>query len=472
MNRYSKNILKLTLLSILISSGCAKEDISSIPRSEVFIKYFGSERAEEVIEMTKTLADPTPGDGMDHGQYFILGTTTYSDSSDVGDRDVMMVLTDGEGNTLWETREDFSADPDNRGDDIPTRVVVNRQDSSRAWVIGTSDFDEVNESILLIDVSLADGTILNSTTFQYADERSGVDTVLVPTRGADLVYADGGTSIIMLGSVKTGIDQLNDGANNYSIFLASVLNDENLLIGDYLEMSVNWDQFDGFDTGNDYGVRLLEDNDQFFYVASSAIPADGNRSKVLVKWFDSADGNEISDARRIGNSDNQTPVNLVSDDFNLYITGSSGENRAERAFFIRINKDLKTDGVFTLVQSTESGDGSSLTLDDEGNQGKDIVQLINGNFYIVGTLKNYTQKADINDPGVLKLDEIFLTKVNGNGEVIEGSTQVYGSNEVDQGNAIWLNNDGSLLIGGTMGFGGVATMMTLIKTNENGELSK
>ncbi|MFY0628567.1 MAG: hypothetical protein JXR07_19880 [Reichenbachiella sp.] len=452
--KIAMNIKSYIALVVLLSLfGCAKEDLSSIPPSEIFVKYYGSEKEDEIIDMVQIQGT---------NQYLILGTR----ASEIGESDMLLMLTDSAGNRLWEVQRDFTDDGDGEQSvEAPSSLFLLEDDNSQGWVIGTAYLGEVKEKAFVIRFDMSDGTITNETSFQYLDNRNldndpTFDTVYVETRGGGMVEVNG--DFILVGSVKTGKDERSE-ANNYTVYMTSVAHDANY----DMDTVSNWIQFDGNDSGNDHGLKLIEDNNEFFYLASIEDPLDGNNQKVKIKWFDPTDGNELAPSREFGEPalDN-IPTSIISDENSLYVTGTTGDDnsRAQRAFFLRIDKGLISNGSFQLLDLVGSADGS-LSTNDEGNKGFDLVKLDDGNFYVLGALKSHTDENN-----VLKQDEVVLTKVNGDGDIIGESVQIYGSDVDDEGKAIWLNADGSLLLGCTMGFGGDAKMMTLIKTNSQGEL--
>lgn len=455
----------LTLVTCIMS--CSKEDMDSLPQNEIYAKYFGTAREEQMMDMVKR----------PDGGYLMLAST---ENTDAGTRDVMLVSTDSAGNKVWERQYDIKG-----GDDLPGSLrLIDLGNGVSAYIIGTANIDSNDESLFILAVSLVDGEPESQLVYQYLDRRAedeeeentGVHVALDPadsasnrlvrTRGADvLLYHDDSSDedrFIVLGSTLTGPDLLGE-ANNYTIYLASFVADTYDTTSNWSTLQKNWDEHDGFVSGDDHGVKLLEDNGRYFLLASSV---DAGDNQIFVYEFDPESGTEEGEAPRYGNADrSEVPTSFISDQFNLYITGTTGLNREERAFFLRVNKELPdNENIVSLEFPYDANSAES----DEGSRGFDVVNLENGDFYVVGQLNNYTNAQD-----QLKQNEIVMFRVDGFGNIDPQYSRIYGSNEHDAARVALLENNGrSIVIASTVGFGGVATVMSLMKTNANGELKK
>ncbi|MEM7296739.1 MAG: hypothetical protein AAF391_00565 [Bacteroidota bacterium] len=461
-NRRFKEFMVL-VLSAALTFSCAQEDTESLGQAEIYLKYYGSDRAEVFFDMIRTGNDDPSTPEVNEAGFIMLGST--SNTLD-GSRDILLVGADYAGNRTWQIQYDNFT-----GDDVPSNLRLS-SDSTRVYVVGTANFNTDDESFLFIDADVSNGVANSIFRVQYDDTRININNPgtevpdTVRTRGADVIELD--NSFLFLGSAQTGTEYRSD-VNNYSVLVFSLDIDTYDTTMFWPDLPLRIDDIDGSNSGNDFGVKLNTDEEKYFYLAKSEDPTDGLISKVMINNVDLESGQAEADAPRFGISGtNVTPTNFIINNQNLVVTGTAGANLSERAFFLAVNKSLtNTDEQVILVEDPNqdvAGDGSLDGL--EGSKGQDIVRLRNGDYYIIGQFNNYT-----NEFGVLKQNEIALIRVDDLGNVIPEGIRVFGSDGNDQGNAILLDGaDEDVIIGATMDFGGVATMLALMKTNVNGEL--
>ncbi|MEP2023896.1 MAG: hypothetical protein ABJH98_11020 [Reichenbachiella sp.] len=438
--------IHIAILSFLVFGwqfGCMTEDPNSLDPSEIFIKYYGSESVESTIDLLE----------LNNG-YLLLGFR-----SDLDNTDFYLVRTDSAGNRLWEE----TIDNDTTGTiDVPSKMYYDDVNDD-LYVIGTSSFDRADDELDRIPVDhlfLASMKITNTglsitdtLIYRYYEDRISSTTYeqgYRSTSGADVIEVDG--ELIVLGSVETGSNDPAEDDN--SILLMKISSDF---------QTIDWERIKGF-SDDDFGRGLLEANGRYYYAASITTTSGvGNGGvDVLVEEFDITSGNE----------DNQTDYGTVNDDVysnmiftnpGIAIVGTTGTGNSQFAFLLRLSSDLGAGQLNTLTYPIDA-DNPSQTWN---TQGADLAQASNGNYFIVGKVNSFSDAAS--DP---REDEIMILSTNGIGEVNEGDVQEYGSVQNDGGNAIVRRADGSMVIGATVHFGGSATMMSLLKTNKNGEFLK
>ncbi|MEO9967861.1 MAG: hypothetical protein ABJF11_18865 [Reichenbachiella sp.] len=443
MNRIL-NILILCALSGFWLCGCMSEDSNSLETSDIFIKYYGSESAEETIDLIEL------SDG-----YLLLGSRT-----DVDNTDIYLVRTDSAGNRMWENVIDNDITGNTEATstiDIPSKMYY---DEARdvLHIVGTSSFDREDDDLEKVQVDhlfLANLTIDNTgftvtdtLIYRYYDERSSVNASYVPSfkavSGAD-VLPIGNNELLVLGTVEAGSNDPSFSDN--SVLLMRISNDF---------QTVNWERVKGFGS-DDFGRSLLVAGNNYYYMgALTTTSGVGNGGiDVLVEEFNPISGNENNQIE-YGTADNDEGYNMIYTNPGIAIVGTTGTGSVQYAFMLKISSNLGAAQIKTLTYPEDENQ-------DWNTQGADLAQTASGDFFVVGTVNSFTDGADPRE------DEIVLLPTNSVGEVYEGDVQEYGSVQSDAGNAIIRKSDGTMVIGATVHFGGSATMMSLMKTNKNGE---
>lgn len=432
----------LCVLFIVGLFGCMSEDSNSLDQSEIFIKYYGSESEERAIDLLEL------SDG-----FLLLGSRTDADNSDY-----YLVRTDTAGNRLWEG---IINNDDTTGTiDIPSKMYLDEA-TQRVLIVGTSSFDRDDDNLdkilvdhlFLVDLTIETSgfTVTNSLVYRYFDSRSSSDPSYAPeykeTSGADVLVS--GDEIIVLGSVVTGSNDPSDTDN--SILLMKLSRDFAI---------TEWERVKGF-SADDFGKTLLEADGRFFYMAT--ITTSGGIGlglfDVLVEEFDAVSGNENNKVE-YGTANEDEGANMIYTDPGIAIVGTTGSGSSQYAFLIKTTRGLGAAQIKPLTYPRSSSENWN-------TEGADVAQTSSGGYFIVGSVNSFSDAAA--DP---REDEILLLPTNGVGEVHEEDVQEYGSVQNDAGNAIIRRADGTMVIAATVHFGGSATMMSLMKTNRNGEFLK
>lgn len=442
MNR--KNYIPiLRFLAAIWLFGCASEDPDSLDTSEIFIKYYGTDAAEEAIDLIEV------SDG-----FLLLGSRT-----DVDNTDYYLVRTDSAGNRMWEgTLHNIASDATI---DIPSKMYY-EESSQTLYVVGTSTYDRIEGAIALVQedhlflanlqLSNTGFTVTDTLLYRYYDDRSS-SQAYTPTEkatsGADVLpYGD---DLLVLGSVEAGSTDPADIDN--SIFLMRITSDFD---------SIKWERVKGFQD-DDFGRSLLLASGKYFYMGSMTTTSGtagnvGNGgTDVLVEEFDPISGN-ANNQREYGSSENDEGVNMIYTNPGIAVVGTTGAGSSQYAFLLRLTSNLGAAQIRTLTYDNANSSGTWNT------RGADVAVTSSGEYFVVGTVNSFSDAAQ--DP---REDEIVLLPTNSIGEVNEGEVQEYGSVQSDAGNAIIRRADGTMIIGATVHFGGSATMMSLMKTNRNGE---
>lgn len=434
----------LCVMSVVCLFGCMTEDSHSLDPSEIFIKYYGSESEEQVIDLLPL------SDG-----FLVLGSR-----ADVDNSDYYLVRTDSAGNRLWEG----VINHDTVGTvDIPSKMYLDESNSAdlRLYIAGTSSFDREDDDLdkvpvdhmFLVSLSItATGySVIDTLVYRYSEMVGGVTTYF-PTVGADILGVAGEGELLVLATVSSGSS--DPAQDDKSILLRRLSSDF---------QTQKWERKIGF-ANDEIGKSLLNANGRYYYMAAMSSSTNvggggvGNGgTDVLISEFDVVSGN-TDNQMNYGTTDNDEPTNMIFTNPGIVVVGTTGSGTSQYAFLLRVDSNLGAGQLRTLSYPKNSSG------DLWNTQGYDVIQKTNGEYFVVGKVLSYTDES--NDP---REDEILLLHTNSVGEVYESRVQEYGSVQNDVGNAILLREDGSMVIGATVHFGGSATMMSLMKTNRNGE---
>ncbi|PIB35817.1 hypothetical protein BFP72_10650 [Reichenbachiella sp. 5M10] len=426
-----------------------EEDPNSLDPSEIFIKYFGTTDTEGVVDLVQTSSD----------EFLLLG---FTNNTTANDYDFYLIKTDSAGNGIWQQTYgyDDGVVGNAESQDVPTSIHLFNNDQN-AMAIGTSDISDTLR-IFMVNIDLSTGEAVDTFSYQFYDDRSATaidDQGYKSTLGADVVFDEVNNQFIVLGSVETWSSDVYL-TDPQSIFLMS------------LDASLDWHASDFEPTWiditglrlEDTGVKLVQDEGEYFYVATVTIPVGsgvgyGNRD-VFISEFNPLSGTPGVN-NYYGTSVPDVAASVIAYGNDLLITGTSGNEQNDQAFFLNVPKSLpKTVAGGFVIDVVED-----MGIIAEGSQGKDLVRLSNGDITIAGQLNSYTAPGSDRE---FKENEIVLFRVDGFGNLDTDNFRVYGSEDNDQANAIILREDGALVIGATVDFGSTS-MMSLLKTNSRGE---
>ncbi|WP_147407445.1 hypothetical protein [Reichenbachiella sp. MSK19-1] len=429
--------------------GCMEEDPNSVPPSQTYVKYFGSTATEQMVDMVQTVDN----------EFLMLG---YTNNKEAGDFDFYIIKTDSAGNGIWQQTYGYNHGNTFRSasQDVPKSVRLINNDQN-LLAIGTSDVSDTL-SILMFNIDVASGEVVDSLRYQYYDNRTGTnitDRGYVSTLGADVLYNESSNEYIILGSVETWSNNIYT-SDPQSILLMAIdagadWQDPNL--------SPSWMDIGGLRL-EDTGIKLMETDGDYFLLSTVTIPFGSNlgygNEDVLLAEFNPSSGAYIN-STLYGTTENDIAANFISYGNSLMVVGTTGDDQNEKAFYLKVPKALPesdSEGFAIDVVGNES-----LGLNASGTQGKDLIRLPNGNIYIAGQLNAYTSPS-----GEFKENEIVIFRTDGFGNLDTDNFRIYGSEDNDQANAILLQEDGALVIGATIDFGSTS-MMSLMKTNVRGE---
>ena len=481
-----KRLINLGFLVLLFSAaGCVFEDEQSINADEIFIKYYGTskeERAVDLVELKRSGGS----------EYLILGTR----QNDVNDIDYLLIKTDSLGVRLWErtyrAKETFSLD-------IPNALTLydctNDMDCNKVIIAGTSSVgNESHAYIVAVDLA-SDGVVYGDLNYQYfASDHSESARFVNTTCNKIIPYNDNaGLGFISVGSVA----EFNDRGTSVLVsrFESSAIS-QDLSVG-FLskevdveilsdELRSNSDEA-GFarDSIFNYESTTIyqgdEDGVDVIMVKSNPSMSDKEAAFYYLANFSGVDGNKIT----IGAFEGE---NASIDDFNpmefavegnhfgselmydgaakLRVVGTTINGASQNAFEVNVGLNLKGQDynkyTFSIDNSGSSADENWKT------SGEDLVRSKYGKMFVLGQVLDYKEGAN----QILKGSEIVLMSADAESNINEDAVQVMGGIGDDDGKAMIIREDGSIVIAATTDFGGSAFMITLVKTNSRGELLK
>jgi hypothetical protein len=454
--------IDLIAMAILLLA-CTPEDMDSPAPEDFFVKYFGTSAAEVMIDVQAY-----------DGGYLMLGST-----DDGTNKDFLLIKTDSLGSQLWEKEIGFIYNDgveENIGNDTPGEMII--YDSDHVAIIGTTVFsflkNDINATrayVVLVNVKSndTDGAIIIADNFIFpAIPTTGITNTEIlkgNTTGSSLLrpLANGQkeNALILLGSSDSVSNKSssNSGTDIQDIYLNKI--DINLTEPS-ATVANRWPVHFGYN-GFDAGVRVVQSENENFNVIATTDNSSGQSGGGLnidfsIVTFDGVVGDNVT-IGNVGDTDD-VAADITVNGSRITILGNSSSGNA---FIVEIVSG--SEPTFELKQIVFDGIFGSTT---PGNIGNGIVKLLSGDFFIAGQITGYTDQVT----GINKQNDIVLYKVGQLGDLDVNSVKAFGGNGNDIGQAIIQNNDGSLMLGATMDFNGGLTMMSLIKTNSEGELAK
>ncbi len=473
MKRTYTNIGLVLGAVVAFCLGCADIDPDSLGQEVTWIKHYGSTDEEDVVDMIMT----------PDGDLLVLAWTKATGGGD--DEDILLISLDAAGNSNWQRTYGVTG-----ASDMPSGLALS-SDLERVWIISTTNFGDIqNEMIHILNVNLNNGNKNGENTFRhYAEGDVNTEPAFQgpkSTRGIDIMeWVDPDTGqdcILVLGSVKTSPNGPTSVNNDpYSVYLSAFFIDNNWE-GDE---GTNYDELDttyaapwsptviGTEEIEDgvqvlqqeHGVQIDSIADQYYLMYH--VGDENTTSSLVIGEIDMASGNPTSSYEQYEEvGENVEPKSFALSGQNIVVTGSYGSGDFQRPFTLVENRNnIDGSSQFQVIADPENGE--TLTPRDDGGFGNDIVRMPNGDFYIVGTVNNHT-----NDEGTLKQEEILLLRVGSLGDLIDGGMRVMGSDQDDNGRSIVLTPEGRLLVGCQVGFGGDATMVSVMKLNGRAEFAE
>jgi hypothetical protein len=450
------NRLKLYLLVVVtIFSLVSCDNSDDVDPTNVFIKYYGSRNSEVAVDL---LALP---DG-----YLILGQR-----SDNATSSYYLIRTDLEGNNMWDntfTRAIKKKDQDGNEINeqetvvsIPTSMRLYDNDT-KAVLIGTS-ITTTDDYLFLVDVDLSSGDSIRSKLYQYEYEHPNGDTLTVNTLGADVLPYNGG--FIILGTIEAtvNVDSENIGGSALLTYFGSDWS------------TVDWSTvlYSTLCCGNsdDFGFKLLEGRGSYYFVASTSTDKTTNTGlDVVISNFNPDNGGFDATPTYRGDGGDDVPNNLLmtADGNSIVVTGTTIDKDnpdIQHAFVLQDLVALSGGSSKTPNRLTFSGTLNSQP-EEWKTRGYDIVEKSDNQFIVAGSVLNYEAAT------VKKREDIVLMPTFGTDASPSENPQAFGSVGDDAANAIIKREDGSLVIAATVDFDGEVTMISLLKTNNDGKLKK
>lgn len=464
----TNKVLKLALVLTLIMSCQIEEDGAPSP-TDGFIKYLGNFETYNPNDLEFINGDEANG-------VIIVGSLQSTMTSDAF---VMTSTSDGIFLSLDTINIQISATIDEEpvaldGQDIAYQVES--FEDGFATVITSSVNDNANE---IFDVEFA--------SIYYSNATTGITNTINLFSNADTATA------LLSGLNVTGNDIIkinNDpGCDNCFLFGGSIEVDRGGGVTDldFLVRKYEFDPADGsavelfeFTSGiqgagqDERLARVFEkDNGNLVVIGSSFRASDegenaGNNGENI-RFIELTAGGDQIDGTTYGFDDgvddnvffNDRVSDAIQTPTGFAITGTSTtSDENEYAFFLNLNSS----GRLKFATQEEAGDTlTSFVSSSLETRGIGIVPTIDNRYIVLGEYLNY-QDGNGNRAG-----EGFFMKVNPSGVPIHEAN--YGSSSGnDRAVDGLLLEDGKILVLADIDFGGGIELVSLIKTNDNGEI--
>lgn len=461
-----KNLVCLIVASFIIFS-CQIEDDEAPTPNESFIKYYGDLTGYEAKDIEFLY---------DSSGFIVFGNVVADD----GSTDYAILRMDLDGNLIDSTYFSFDvplgedADGDGeldtlRGDDVAAQVEVF---SDGYALVGTTLLN--NNSFGVLDVSVATISFFNNDLDKVANQTFAITSGNPREDGLDQLASDviglrdGG--ILLLGSRE--IDR--GGPSDFDYYLLKIggsnpfektigipgNNQDDILVRGFEKPNGNIVLI-----GYSSDVSALGENEgnNGTNVTFTELNATGQILNSVSYGIDNPDTNDLSVF-------NEVVTGAVSTSAGYAITGTSNlSTEVSYAFFMNLTKNGDFVAGDTLSSAFRFSSGESIETFGLG-----IAQGRDNDFLILGQYPNFNYDVNVDDPtltGESRAGEAMFMKVGQFGVPKPGLETHYGSaNGDDSAVDALLLPDGKIVVLANVDFGGGIQLVSLIKTNDSGDL--
>jgi len=446
MNKIIVKVINFLIIGgLLFTFGCKKKDKPDT--SKAFIKYYGGLKGHKAADVLQT----------SDGGYVIAGTST---NEDIGD--IIVIKTDAEGNEVWHKLLGKSSYYDECGSIamMPDGgyMVLGSSALKKNRIFDVNALEVTKDSVSMYAIRLsASGDTL--WTKHYPNPSSVY--VQVGTFGSSVAVESNGDCLLagMVDSTAGSLVDLNVYAfivdKNGKLLKVGATDMVPLSYGAIGPNDIVSNATQAFGSGLPY---------EYLITTSTAISGDytprlipcrlngiallQNNAPTKSDWVEPTYYNAGRVARLTGQK--------------YILVGTKGSPPISSDIYV-----IKLSGnVSTKLQSWTYGDQSAGTKDI----GVSVISTSDGGYAILGTTNSVAYTGD-----AAKLDDVVLYKIDQNG--VEQWHKVFGGRGNDSASGLIQTSDGGYVICGTITFGddvsnsGNSNAITLIKLNENGELS-
>ena len=404
-------VMSIVLLFIY-SCGDRFDDVVAPPKDAIFNKFYGGFDVQIGVDVKQDT----------DGGYLLFGSSTSftiaTDAAQDPNSQFYLVKTDAEGNEMWS--QVYGVDSDS----------VDSDGSPLAFDIDAVAFEFTSTGLVLLgNINRGSGTDQKNMMIVYTDVM-GNETArqfILTTRdqrAVDMALRSDETLVI--------VDQ------DFQVTLVD-------------NLGVILDSVDLATTSADRGAEITQYVDNSGAENFAVLGTENN--KMVIHYLDES-GRSFNAQVVTGQAGDQEANAFVRvADGSIILLGT--DDISERLFLAKINSFGNTVLWTNLVRGADT-----VTFDVNGN---DIVQTGDGGFAILGTVD-----------GIGAGDtDIYLDRTDAFGNPLMATfpdPKTYGGPRADVGGAILLASDGGFVILGSNNLEGTNSLLTLIKTNSNGEL--
>ena len=396
----------LIIFTVLLLSGCGKDDLSNI-QSDYFIKFYGNSGADKGYDVKQT----------SDGGYILIGSTYAEETDD----DIIIIKTDKFGNKKWQI--------ENIGDsltDVGNRII---EHENSFYFMGTNQISSNNSDIII-------GNIDNNGNISWIKNIGGAGI----QEGKSFII-DSDNNFVIVGSTNIVPPYGDTLANNISnIFMLKAT-----ISGDSITSSSLYGP--NLNLYDDYGQDIIQKTDGNYLIAANSQSNSTNKTLYKAMFVEMATNFSIVKSL-VPNLSLETIVKsiLLTSNQELYFIGS------QRQTSVQI-----TDIFLAKVNSNLSALEWSKTFGGENNDiGYGIVEC-DGGLAFIGTSDSFDNNNDI-----------YFQKTDTEGNPLE-TYQIIGGTGNEEGRNLYATTDNGFIIVGINSFDSNADI-ALIKTDESGLL--
>ncbi|MFP4365995.1 MAG: hypothetical protein ACLFQA_02765 [Bacteroidales bacterium] len=394
---------------LLLSNSCRKESFSP-SQADSFIKFFGTYQNDKGADVRS----------LDEGGYVLAGTTTTETSG----TNIILIQTDKYGNETG-TPKQFGGTFNDRAHSISVLS------DGRFAILGSTTV-ELNDQTLVTDmyfiVTDSDGNEIWSKNYNYGDNENELDIVSNEIGYSFSETSDGG--FILIGSTEN----LETGKKNI------------YLVRTGPEGEVIWTRTHG-GLDDDVGFNIAETDDGFIYTGYTRNFSQPDQSDADIFIVKTNSLGRVTFPYTYGSEGDDFGRALIPHNDGGYIllgTATNPSSNIKNIFLGHIGEDI-SQPIWT------KSIGGSL------NHNAACIKITPGGNYIITGTQELSPGNHV----------IFLTKTDSEGNQIFFET--YGGGGLQKAEAVDITEDGGYIITGSNETGGIS-MITLIKTDENGKL--
>ncbi|MEM6829314.1 MAG: hypothetical protein AAF551_02280 [Bacteroidota bacterium] len=435
-----------------IITSCQIEDENSPQPIDNFIKYYGEPETSYVLADIEVLYNEMGT----VENFFLLGSRIIEDSSDL-----YLVKTDANGIQISDATFSFYDPSFGNSVDVAKKLKLS---GDSLLVLGNTSFRSSTNSLLNgIIWTLLDTELLPILPFPSGNT---LDTIVIDTtsagrgiRGNDIVKTRDGNFVVV-----GNADDLSSGQEHFRLKLDAANPDVKI-----------WNRPTEPSTVDDL-VRVFEkpDGSLVFFGNTTNPGFDDGKGGVNVIWISANEDGGVNGGKSHGitvgtnRNANDVLMDAIEKPGGYAVTGTSNSGGNEFAFVMNMSS----------LGDLISGDTLTSIFRNGGNplntNGAALTRDANNDFIVVGRYVDFRpDNQEIISTSFDRAGEAMFIRTEQDASPVEGFETNYGLESGDDiASAVVTLEDGKIVVGATIDFGGGVTLMSLIKLNDTGRLDE